>query len=109
MKSYIFSVVIEEDAFEDGQKAYHAYCPALKGCHTWGHTDQEALVNIQEAVTLYVEDLIEAGEHVPVDPEKGVVEQDTPANSSGPYGEMDSWWYEPGVATVSIAIQMAAE
>lgn len=79
MKSYIFRVVIEEDAFEDGRKAYHAYCPALKGCHTWGHTDQEALVNIQEAVALYVEDLIKAGEHVPVDPEKGVVEQDTPA------------------------------
>ena len=79
MKSCIFKVVIEEDAFEDGRKAYHAYCPALKGCHTWGHTDQEALVNIQEAVALYVEDLIEAGENVPVDPEKGVVEQDTPA------------------------------
>jgi predicted RNase H-like HicB family nuclease len=77
MKSYIFTIVIEEDAFEDGSKAYHAYCPGLKGCHTWGHTYDEALINIQEAVQLYVEDLIEAGEGIPVDPEKGVTERET--------------------------------
>ena len=46
MKSYIFDVVIEEDFFEGGDPAYHAYCPALKGCHTWGHTYEEALVNV---------------------------------------------------------------
>ena len=64
MKSYIFSVMVEEDAFQNGTPAYHAYCPGLKGCHSWGHTFHEALVNIQEAVQLYVEDLIEAGETV---------------------------------------------
>lgn len=79
MKSYIFSVVVENDEFEDGRKAYHAYCPALEGCHTWGHTYEEALVNIQEAVSLYIEDMIEAGESVPVDPEKGVVERQSPS------------------------------
>ena len=52
MKSYIFSVVVEEDAFENGSPAYHPFCPALKGCHTWGHTYEEALTNIQEAVEL---------------------------------------------------------
>lgn len=62
MKPHIFKVVIEEDAFEDGNKAYHAYCPALRGCHTWGHRPEEALTNIQEAVELYVEDLVEAGD-----------------------------------------------
>ena len=67
MKSNIFKVVIEDDAFEDGRKAYHAFCPALPGCHTWGHTAEEALVNIREAVELYVEDLIEAGEPIPSD------------------------------------------
>lgn len=77
MKSYIFSVVIEEDAFEDGRAAYHAHCPALKGCHTWGHTPEEALTNIQEAVELYIEDLIEAADEIPVDTEKGVLERDT--------------------------------
>lgn len=79
MKSYIFSVVIEEDAFEDGRKAYHAYCPALKGCHTWGHTYEEALANIREAVELYVDDLIETGEDIPVHHEKGVMKLDTPS------------------------------
>jgi predicted RNase H-like HicB family nuclease len=79
MKSYVFSIVIEEDAFEDGRQAYHAYCPGLKGCHTWGYTHDEALVNIQEAVQLYIEDVIESGEPIPVDPEKGVTELDTPS------------------------------
>ena len=77
MKSYIFSVVVEEDRFEDGRDAYHAYCTALKGCHTWGHTYEEALANIQEAVELYVEDLLETANAIPVDPENGVIELDT--------------------------------
>ena len=79
MKSYIFSVVIEEDTFEDGKKAYHAYCPALKGCHTWGHTSDEALMNIQEAVELYIEDLIDSDDKIPVDPESGAEERNTPS------------------------------
>ena len=79
MKSYIFSVVIEEDAFEDGRKAYHAYCPALKGCRTWGHTADEALMNIQEVVDLYVEDMIDSENPIPVDPENGAEERDTPS------------------------------
>ena len=79
MKSYIFNVVIEEDAFEDGGKAYHAHCPALKGCRTWGHTSEEALINIQEAIELYIADLIDSGDPIPVDPENGVEERDTPS------------------------------
>ena len=79
VKSYIFNVIIEEDEFEDGQKAFHASCPALKGCHTWGHTYEEALATIREAVELYVEDLIEAGEQLPADSEEGVVVSSTPA------------------------------
>jgi predicted RNase H-like HicB family nuclease len=78
MKSYVFKIVVEEDAFEDGRKAYHASCPALKGCHTWGHTYQEALANIREAVELYVEDLREAGDPIPVDPDLGALELPTP-------------------------------
>ena len=77
MKSYIISIVIEEDAFEDGRGAYHAYCPALKGCHTWGHTSEEALMNVQEAIQLYVDDLLEAGEAIPGNPDQGMVDRDT--------------------------------
>ncbi len=79
VKSYVFKVVIEEDAFEDGQKAFKASCPALKGCHSWGHTYDEALANIREAVELYVEDLKEAGEPIPSDPHQGVVEVQSPS------------------------------
>ena len=43
-----------------------------------GKTYQEALKNIQEAVELYVEDMIEAGEPIPVDQE-AVVEWASPA------------------------------
>ena len=61
MSTYRFEVVVEEDEFEDGGQAYHAYCPALPGCHTWGRTHEEALANVREAVALYVEDMVEAG------------------------------------------------
>jgi len=64
MKTYIFKVFIEEDP-KDDRMAYHAYCPALKGCHTWGYSYEEALKNIKEAVDLYIEDLKENGEPIP--------------------------------------------
>ena len=70
---------VTKTTLENGLKAFHASCPALKGCHTWGHTYAEALANIREAVELYVEDLREAGEAIPADPELGVVEWPTPA------------------------------
>ncbi len=79
MKSYAFQVAIEEDNFEDGRRAYHAYCPALKGCHTWGHTYEEALSNIRDAIELYVADLMETGEWVPTDAGAGVIEVAAPA------------------------------
>ena len=53
MKSYIFKVVIQPDKFEDGRDAWHAFCPALKGCHAWGHSNEEALANIREAIDIY--------------------------------------------------------
>jgi predicted RNase H-like HicB family nuclease len=67
MKSYVFKVAIEPDKFEDGREAWHAFCPSLKGCHTWGHTSEEALSNLRDAIDLYVQDLIESGEPIPVD------------------------------------------
>lgn len=45
-----FKVVVEPDG--DG---FHAKVPALPGCGTWGHTVEEALANIKEAVELYLE------------------------------------------------------
>lgn len=79
VQSYIVRVVIEEDRFEYGSPAYHAWCPALKGCHTWGHSADEALTNIREAAELYVEGLIEAREPIPSDLEQGTIVIAAPA------------------------------
>ena len=79
VKSYVFSVVVEEDAFPDGRKAYHGYCPALKGCHTRGHTYDETMANLREAIELYVEELQESGSTLLTDPELGVFSLPSPA------------------------------
>lgn len=81
MKSYIFKVVIEEDPKEDGTMAYHAYCPALKGCHTWGYTYEEALANIHEAVRCHVESLLKDKLPIPAGPKEDVQVLSEPAVS----------------------------
>lgn len=43
---------------KDGDK-YHAFCPELKGCHTFGKTPEEALKNLKNAVSLYLDDELE--------------------------------------------------
>ena len=47
------SVVIERDS----KTSFFAYAPTLQGCYTSGKTFDEALENIRDAVTLYIEDL----------------------------------------------------
>ncbi|MBI4219037.1 MAG: type II toxin-antitoxin system HicB family antitoxin [Chloroflexi bacterium] len=47
-----FRVVLEYDA---ETKGYAAYCPELPGCASAGDTEAEALENIKEAITLYLE------------------------------------------------------
>jgi len=56
-----YTVIIEKE--DDG--GYHAFCPALPGCHTQGDDLDDALVNIEEAVELYVESLVEDGGTIP--------------------------------------------
>jgi predicted RNase H-like HicB family nuclease len=46
------SVVIEKD-----EQGYYAWCPELKGCQSQGETVEEAMVNIREAIELYLETL----------------------------------------------------
>jgi len=38
---------------KDGNK-WHAFCPELKGCHSFGSTQEEALNNLKNAVQLYL-------------------------------------------------------
>ena len=60
---YAYRVIFEAD--EDG---YHAYVPALPGCHTWGKNLTEAKQNIREAIKSHVGSLIKDKEKVPTDP-----------------------------------------
>ncbi len=46
-----FKVIIEKG--EDGYYAVH--CPSLRSCWSQGKTKEEALINIQEAIELYLE------------------------------------------------------
>ena len=39
---------------------WHAFCPDLKGCHTFGETKEEALKNLKDAILLYLEDEIDS-------------------------------------------------
>jgi predicted RNase H-like HicB family nuclease len=43
---------------KDGDQ-WHAFCPELSGCHTFGPTKQEALAHLKNAVLLYLEDEID--------------------------------------------------
>lgn len=43
---------------QDGSD-YHAWSPELPGCHTHGHTRAEALINLKDAVRLYLDDVID--------------------------------------------------
>jgi predicted RNase H-like HicB family nuclease len=45
-------VVIEHDSETD---AWSAYCPELPGCASAGVSKEEALINIREAIELYLE------------------------------------------------------
>jgi len=58
-----YTVILERE--EDG--GYHAYCPALKGCHSQGDTLEEAVANIREAIEAYLQSLKAEGERAPVE------------------------------------------
>ena len=45
-------VILEPDP-ETGDWA--VWCPALPGCNSAGETEDEALINIQDAIALYIE------------------------------------------------------
>lgn len=85
MKFYTFKVVIEEDSFEDGKEAYHAYVPILEenGASTWGYTKEEALKNLQEVVTLVIESMIEHREPIPEEPQDQVIVSHEPMVTVG--------------------------
>ncbi|MBN1452057.1 MAG: type II toxin-antitoxin system HicB family antitoxin [Anaerolineales bacterium] len=62
MSEYQFTVVIEPD-----ERGYHAFVPALPGCHSFGDSVEEAQANILEAIEVHVESMLEDGEAVPAE------------------------------------------
>lgn len=60
-------VVIEPDEI-----GFHAYCPALKGLHTYGDTEEDAIENAKDAAIAYLESLMKHGDPIPV----GIVVQE---------------------------------
>ena len=58
-----YTVILEKEVVG----GYHVYCPALKGCHSEGESESEALQNIREAIELYLESLIAHNEPIPQD------------------------------------------
>lgn len=67
-----YTVILELEA--DG--GYVASVPALPGCVSQGDNRGEALANIQEAIKLYLEDCVAAGEPVPMEVGTEFVEVD---------------------------------
>ena len=58
------SVVVEADG--DG---YHAYCPAFKGLHAAGETEDDAIEGARAAALAYLESMASHGDPIPVGPD----------------------------------------
>ena len=61
-QSYSYSVFYEQAP----KGGYVAFVPALLGCHTQGDDLDETETNVREAIALYIESLMAAGQQVPV-------------------------------------------
>jgi len=70
MAQYRFTIVIEPD-----EGLFHAYVPALPGCHTFGNTVEEARANIAEAIAVHIEAMLEDGESIPREEEPVFITQ----------------------------------
>ncbi len=62
MRSYVVPIVVEPD-----EDKWSAYVPSLedRGAVTWGHTQDEAIRNIQEVAQMVIEELLADGEPLP--------------------------------------------
>ncbi len=82
MKHYIYTVTIHKaDPDEIG---YWAEVPSLPGCVSEGDTYEQTLANIQEAMQLYLDGLVQEGLPIPKEraaqaPKQVVMHVDVPA------------------------------
>jgi antitoxin HicB len=56
-----YSIVVDPDP----EGGFTVTVPSLPGCITQGETLEECVANAQEAIALYIEDLVASGEPVP--------------------------------------------
>ena len=59
-KTYRFLIIIEQ-----GEHNYSAYVPDLPGCVSTGRTVEDVKRNIQEAIELHLQGMIEDGNPIP--------------------------------------------
>jgi predicted RNase H-like HicB family nuclease len=69
-----YTVILEQE--QEG--GYVVSVPALPGCVSQGDNRAEALMNIREAIELYIEDCREVGDPVPTEASKEFVEIEAP-------------------------------
>ncbi len=60
------TVVVEKDG-----DSYHAFCPALRGLHVDGETEEEALDHAKDAIEVYLVSVARHGDAVSAGPEVG--------------------------------------
>jgi predicted RNase H-like HicB family nuclease len=70
-----YTVVLTQEP--DG--GYVAVVPVLPGCVTQGDTRDEIIANAREAIELYIEDCVAAGDPVPTEADKELIEVRIPA------------------------------
>ncbi|MCL5960729.1 MAG: type II toxin-antitoxin system HicB family antitoxin [Chloroflexi bacterium] len=61
MREYEYTIILEAE--QEG--IYTVSVPALPGCFTQGKTIDEAIERAQEAITGYIQTLVQLGEPVP--------------------------------------------
>ena len=64
-KSKVSMLVNIDICIEKDEIGYHAFCPSLKGVHTHGDTEKEALKNAKIASTAYIISLLKHHEPIP--------------------------------------------
>ena len=72
-KEVSYTVILERES--DG--GFVASVPSLPGCVTQGDSREEVLSNIREAIELYIEDCLDAGDPVPQEAGREYVEVET--------------------------------
>jgi len=63
LANYRYTIILGREA----GGGYHAFCPALRGCHSQGDTLDEAVENIREAIEAYLESVEAHGEPIPIE------------------------------------------